>query len=185
MVWSWHDNVFCFPAPPVQQSLRRVHRPWDEGASHRHDQQLLSRQPEHQTRTLRCESWKLLASYLSFFCVKFAQARPYNQDALSWKGFFLPVMLTALRNRDPVSSLELITFCYCKDAEARALAKERQKKDNHNLSKCFTPFVLLHHQTHTRARAQLNLYVHIVIHRLLQPCTYLADTVRVSGWLTW
>lgn len=32
-------------------------------------------------------------------------------------------------------SLWLITFCFYKDAEARALAKERQKKDNHNLSK--------------------------------------------------
>lgn len=27
----------------------------------------------------------------------------------------------------------LTSFCFCKDAEARALAKERQKKDNHNL----------------------------------------------------
>lgn len=32
-------------------------------------------------------------------------------------------------------SLQLTTFCFYKDAEARALAKERQKKDNHNLSK--------------------------------------------------
>lgn len=32
-------------------------------------------------------------------------------------------------------SFWLITFCFYKDAEARALAKERQKKDNHNLSK--------------------------------------------------
>lgn len=35
----------------------------------------------------------------------------------------------------PSSAFWLITFCFYKDAEARALAKERQKKDNHNLSK--------------------------------------------------
>lgn len=106
---------FVFPsAPPVQQSLGRVHGPWDEGSSHRHDQQLLSCQPDHQTGNLRCGT---RAHRLQLGCSR--GSFPTASLSRKWRQF----------------SVSLITVCFYKDAEARALAKERQKKDNHNLSR--------------------------------------------------
>lgn len=115
--------ICASPASSVQQPLGRVHRPWDEGSRHRHDQQLLPRQPDHQTGNLRCGS--------------FAHHKP-SVPLVPW-----PVNCANMPSKKKKTtprqksqfSLWLITFCFYKDAEARALAKERQKKDNHNLSK--------------------------------------------------
>lgn len=46
----------------------------------------------------------------------------------------------------------LTATCFChQDAEARALVKERQKKDNHNLSEFFMLFTLLFQHVYKRS----------------------------------
>uniref|UniRef100_A0A0E9WB97 BHLH domain-containing protein n=1 Tax=Anguilla anguilla TaxID=7936 RepID=A0A0E9WB97_ANGAN len=45
-------------------------------------------------------------------------------------------LYTCSTDRDYRSAVQtdlISAFCFCQDAEARAMAKERQKKDNHNL----------------------------------------------------